>query len=221
MYCLFCVILCIVLLYMCTVLLPPGGYPIAVKYVTYHIISYHIISYHIISYHIISYHIISYHIIYHIISYIISYYISYHIISYHISSYISSYHIISYHIISYHIISYHIIYRIVLSYHIVYHMVYHISYIVLYIIYRMLTVTIRTVWKHKLRSFNFVWQWNTEKYTPTNFRNVINNLEVSRTIYFLACKISGTRRLLNQFLNVALQNVWIIGTPFTSKILQL
>jgi len=33
---------------MCTVLLPPGGYPIAVKY----IISYHI-SYHII-YHIIS-----------------------------------------------------------------------------------------------------------------------------------------------------------------------
>jgi hypothetical protein len=31
---------------MCTVLLPPGDYPIAVKY----IISYHIISYHIISY---------------------------------------------------------------------------------------------------------------------------------------------------------------------------
>jgi len=45
---------------MCTVLLPPGGYPIAVRY----IISYHIISYHIISYHIISYHIISYHIIF-------------------------------------------------------------------------------------------------------------------------------------------------------------
>jgi hypothetical protein len=37
--------------HMCTVLLPPGGYPIAVnKY----IISYHIISYHIISYHIIN-----------------------------------------------------------------------------------------------------------------------------------------------------------------------
>jgi hypothetical protein len=34
---------------MCTVLLPPGGYPIAInKY----IISYHIISYHIIAYHI-------------------------------------------------------------------------------------------------------------------------------------------------------------------------
>jgi len=73
---------------MCTVLLPPGGYPIAVRYNIsnlsyriYHIISYHIISYHIISYHIISYHIISYHII--------------------------SYHIISYHIISYHNISYH------------------------------------------------------------------------------------------------------------------
>ena len=39
MYCLFCVILCIVCMYMCTELLPPGGYPIAVKY----IISYHII----------------------------------------------------------------------------------------------------------------------------------------------------------------------------------
>jgi len=54
----FCVVLCIFVLfyvffvlcrslycvYMCTVLLPPGGYPIAVKY----IISYHIIPYHII-----------------------------------------------------------------------------------------------------------------------------------------------------------------------------
>jgi len=47
MYCLFCVVFCIVFVYMCTELLPPGGYPIAVKYV----ISYHIISYHIISYH--------------------------------------------------------------------------------------------------------------------------------------------------------------------------
>jgi hypothetical protein len=47
MYRLFCDILCIVCVYMCTELLPPGGYPIAVKY----IISYHIISY-IISYHI-------------------------------------------------------------------------------------------------------------------------------------------------------------------------
>ena len=41
---------------MCTVLLLPGGYPIAVKY----IISYHIISY-IVSYHIISYHLIVLH----------------------------------------------------------------------------------------------------------------------------------------------------------------
>jgi len=32
MYCLFCVVLCIVFVYMCTELLPPGGYPIAVKY---------------------------------------------------------------------------------------------------------------------------------------------------------------------------------------------
>jgi len=33
-YCLFCVVPCIVCLYMCTVLLPPGGYPIAVnKYI--------------------------------------------------------------------------------------------------------------------------------------------------------------------------------------------
>jgi len=40
MYCLFSVVLCIVCVYMCTVLLPLGGYPIAVnKY----IISYHII----------------------------------------------------------------------------------------------------------------------------------------------------------------------------------
>jgi hypothetical protein len=54
---------------MCTVLLPPGGYPTAVnKYIISYHIMYHII-YHIshfiyhISYHII-YHIISYHIIY-------------------------------------------------------------------------------------------------------------------------------------------------------------
>jgi hypothetical protein len=33
MYCLFCVVLCIVCVYMCTVLLPPGGYPIAFKYI--------------------------------------------------------------------------------------------------------------------------------------------------------------------------------------------
>jgi len=33
MYCLFCVVLCIICVYMCTVLLPPGGYPIAVKYI--------------------------------------------------------------------------------------------------------------------------------------------------------------------------------------------
>jgi len=35
----------------CTVLLPPGVNPIAVKYIIPYIISYHIISYHIISYH--------------------------------------------------------------------------------------------------------------------------------------------------------------------------
>jgi hypothetical protein len=79
---------------MCTVLLSPGGYPIAVnKYIISYIISYHII-YHIISchiiYHIISYHIISYHMSYHIIYHIISYHISYHIISNHIISYIIS-----------------------------------------------------------------------------------------------------------------------------------
>jgi len=51
-YVLFCDVPCIVCVYMCTEQLPPGGYPIAVKYVIpYHIISYHIISYHIISYH--------------------------------------------------------------------------------------------------------------------------------------------------------------------------
>jgi hypothetical protein len=33
MYCWFCEVLCIVCVYMCTVLLPPGGYPIAVKYI--------------------------------------------------------------------------------------------------------------------------------------------------------------------------------------------
>jgi len=33
MYCLFCDVLCIVCVYMCTELLPPGGYPIAVKYI--------------------------------------------------------------------------------------------------------------------------------------------------------------------------------------------
>ena len=41
MYCLFCVVLCIVCAHVFTVLLPPGGYPIAVKYISYHII-YHI-----------------------------------------------------------------------------------------------------------------------------------------------------------------------------------
>jgi len=32
MYCLFCDVLCIVCVYMCTEQLLPGGYPIAVKY---------------------------------------------------------------------------------------------------------------------------------------------------------------------------------------------
>jgi hypothetical protein len=39
MLCMFCVVLCIVCVYMCTEQLPSGGYTIAVKY----IISYHII----------------------------------------------------------------------------------------------------------------------------------------------------------------------------------
>jgi hypothetical protein len=33
MYCLFCDVLCTVCVCMCTELLPPGGYPIAVKYI--------------------------------------------------------------------------------------------------------------------------------------------------------------------------------------------
>ena len=38
MYCLFCDVLCIVCVYMCTELLPPGGYPTAVKYtISYHL----------------------------------------------------------------------------------------------------------------------------------------------------------------------------------------
>jgi hypothetical protein len=56
MYWLFCDVLCIVCVCMCTELLLPGGYPIAVKYIIYHIIYCFI-----------------YHIIPHIISYIISY----------------------------------------------------------------------------------------------------------------------------------------------------
>jgi hypothetical protein len=42
MYCLFCNVPCIVCVYMCTEQLPPGGYPIAVKY----IISYHKAHFH-------------------------------------------------------------------------------------------------------------------------------------------------------------------------------
>ena len=49
MYCLFRVILCIVCVYMCTVLLPPGGYPIAVnkyiKYLLLHVIEQQIATY--------------------------------------------------------------------------------------------------------------------------------------------------------------------------------
>jgi hypothetical protein len=41
MYCLFCVVLCIVCVQMCTELLPPGGYPTAINniysiYIIYH-----------------------------------------------------------------------------------------------------------------------------------------------------------------------------------------
>jgi hypothetical protein len=58
MYCLFWVVLSIVCVYMCTELLPPGGYPIAVKYILY--ISYiiyrniYLIILYIITYRIIS-----------------------------------------------------------------------------------------------------------------------------------------------------------------------
>jgi len=40
MYCFLCDVPCTVGVYMCTVLLPPGGYPIAVKYIISYIISY-------------------------------------------------------------------------------------------------------------------------------------------------------------------------------------
>jgi hypothetical protein len=38
--CIYFVILCIACVYMCTILLPPGGYPIAVKYIIFPIIIY-------------------------------------------------------------------------------------------------------------------------------------------------------------------------------------
>ena len=70
---------------MCTVLLPLGVNPIAVKYISYHIISDNIsyVSYRVVSY-IVSYisyiiYIISCHVIYHIY-HIMSCHISYHII---------------------------------------------------------------------------------------------------------------------------------------------
>jgi len=47
LFVLFCVVLSIVFVYICTVLLPPGGCPIEVKYIIYHI-TYHIV-YHIIT----------------------------------------------------------------------------------------------------------------------------------------------------------------------------
>ena len=39
MYCLFCDVPCIVCVYVCTEQLPPGGYPIAVKYISYHMVN--------------------------------------------------------------------------------------------------------------------------------------------------------------------------------------
>jgi len=36
LYCLFWDVSCVVCVYMCTEQLPPGGYPIAVKYISYH-----------------------------------------------------------------------------------------------------------------------------------------------------------------------------------------
>jgi len=93
-----CVVLCIVCVYMCTVLLPLGVKAIAVnKYIIYHII-YHIISY-IISYHIISYHVMSCHVT------------SRHVMSCHVMSRrVVSCHVI-YHVMSCHIIYYIIIYN--------------------------------------------------------------------------------------------------------------
>jgi hypothetical protein len=44
MWCLFCDVPCIVCVYMCAEQLPAGGYPIAVKYIIYHIISLHTVS---------------------------------------------------------------------------------------------------------------------------------------------------------------------------------
>jgi len=35
LYCLFCDVPCIVCVYVCTEQLPPGGYPIAIKYISY------------------------------------------------------------------------------------------------------------------------------------------------------------------------------------------
>jgi len=51
MYCLFCDVLCIVCVYTCTVLLPPGGYPIAVKYIINIINYYYYYYYHHHHYH--------------------------------------------------------------------------------------------------------------------------------------------------------------------------
>ena len=114
---------------MCTVLLPPGVYPIAVKYIISYIISYHIIS--IISYQ--SYQ--SYHInhINHIIS-IISYQ-SYHINQSYLIISIISYQSYQSYIVSYiiSIISYHIISIIYHINHIIYQS-YHINHIISYII---------------------------------------------------------------------------------------
>jgi len=96
MYCLFCVVLCIVCVYMCTVLLAPGGYPIAVKYIIY-ITSHHITSRHVTSHHITSHHIMSRHIT------------SRHITSRHVTSHhITSRHVTSHHITSHHVTSHHI-----------------------------------------------------------------------------------------------------------------
>jgi hypothetical protein len=61
----FSVVLCTVCVYMCTELLPPGGYPIAFKYIIYHV-SYRIVSYHIASHRIASHRIASHRIASHI-----------------------------------------------------------------------------------------------------------------------------------------------------------
>jgi hypothetical protein len=114
---------------MCTVVLPPCGKLIAIKFIiSYHIISsYHITSHHITSHYITSHHITSHHITPHHIT-------SHHVTSRHVTSvHVTSRQVTSHHITSRHIISYHISY-------VIYHISYHISHdIILYISYHIIS----------------------------------------------------------------------------------